>query len=67
MEQMSTAVTVAGRHLGRQLPFPTAQALGPRPTNNSQWQMERFYGPQEQKLVQEMYGEDIELHAALVA
>ena len=48
------------------LTFPERQILGPRQTYNSSKQLETYYGPLEHSLVDQMYRDDLELHAALV-
>ena len=67
MEAISSAVRAANKRFNCDLSFPHRQALGHRPTNNSQLQLEQFYGQQEKTLIKEMYWEDIQLHAALNA
>jgi len=67
MEQLDKAVHAANTQFSCNLSFPHRQILGPRQTYNSQTQFERYYGPLEQTLVNEMYRDDLELHAALVS
>ena len=67
MEQLDSAVRAANRQFNCNLTFPKRQVLGPRQTYKSQTQLEQYYGPLEQTLVNEMYRDDLELHAALVA
>ena len=66
MEQLDSAVQAANRQFNCTLTFPHRQVLGPRQTYNSQTMLERYYGPLEQTLVNEMYRDDLQLHAALV-
>ena len=67
MEHLDSAVQAVNRQLNCNLPFPERQILGPRQTYNSQKQLETYYGPLEQTLVDQMYRDDLELHAALVS
>jgi len=67
MEHLDSAVQAANRQLNCNLSFPKRQILGPRPTYNSHEQLERYYGPLEETLVDQMYRDDLELHAALVS
>ena len=65
MEEMTAAVRRVNQYLGSNITFPQREALGPRLTHNSQTRIKQFYGPSELKLVEEMYSEDLELHASL--
>jgi len=67
MKQINSAIQVANKKFDCDLTFPQKDALGPRPTNNSQLRLDQFYGHQEKRLVEEMYAADITLHAALEA
>tara|TARA_B100001063_G_scaffold16363_1_gene12578 strand:- start:6176 stop:6892 length:717 start_codon:yes stop_codon:yes gene_type:complete len=67
MEQLDSAVQAVNKRFNCNLSFPKQQVLGPRQTYKSQTQLEQYYGPLEQTLVNEMYRDDLELHAALVA
>ena len=67
MERIDAAAQSVNRHLGSQVAFPQRQALGPRLTHNSQTKLDQFYGPSELTLVEEMYRDDLKLHAELVA
>ena len=67
MERIDAAVRSVNQLLGSEVTFPQRQALGPRLTHNSQAKLEQFYGPLELTLVEQMYRDDLELHAELVA
>ena len=67
MERMEDAIQTVNERFGTNCPFPNRQALGPRVTYNSQDQLTRYVGAKEQTLLQELYRDDLTLHAELVA
>ena len=66
MENMNGAVQSVNQHLGSKIKFPKRDALGPRLTHNSKTRIKQFYGPTELKLVEQMYSDDLQLHASLI-
>ena len=66
MDRMDQAILRVNQYFGREVTFPGREALGPRRTYNSQTKINQFYGPSESKLVEEMYSDDLQLHASLI-
>ena len=64
---LDSAVRAAHNQFNCNLTLPQPQELGTRQTYKSQTQLEHYYGPLDQTVVNEMYRNDLELHAALVA
>jgi hypothetical protein len=65
MEAMDTAVEHVRQLLGCSLPFPSRQALGPRPTTGSAERVATMVPPSLEPLFAQLYGTDLRLFAAV--
>ena len=67
MAAMQDAVDVINDVLSFEHPFPSREALGPRPNRQSQAAMSDLITPQAEQLLQNLYADDLSLYGSIIS